>query len=209
MQSSCELPKATRKRLVQFLQILKTWQNDRIKSGDLAKLTACTESTVRHDIFLAGFAGGVSNGYSREELKNFLNVKLGFETESQVLKKCCIVGLGRLGAALLDDSIFQDSGFRVGCGFDSSVNRVEILRSTFPLYPAYEMESVLRKEKIEHAVLCVPDKDAQNMADRLVKFGIKGIVNMTTTFIAVPDGVHVADANPALALMSLKKFNIN
>ncbi len=209
METSFELPKATRKRLVQFLQILNNWQNDRIKSGDLAALTGCTESTIRHDIFLAGFKGGVSNGYSREELKNFLSVKLGFETENQELKKCCIVGLGRLGAALLDDSIFHNSGFQVGCGFDSSVNRVEILRSTFPLYPAYEMEWVLKKEKIEHAVLCVPDKDAQNMADRLVKFGIKGIVNMTTTFIAVPDGVHVADANPALALMSLKKININ
>lgn len=203
MTTSFELPKATRKRLVQFLQVLKTWQNDRIKSGDLARLTACTESTVRHDIFLAGFKSGVSNGYSKEELKDFLSVKLGFETENRELKKFCIVGLGRLGAALLDDGIFQDSGFHVGCGFDSSVNRVEILRSSFPLYPAFEMEGVLKKEKIEHAVLCVPDKDAQNMADRLVKFGIKGIVNMTTTFIAVPDGVHVADANPALALKQL------
>lgn len=203
MQSSCEIPGATKKRLVQFLQILKIWQNDRIKSGDFARLAACTESTVRHDLFLAGFSGGVSNGYSRAELMNFLAVRLGFETENQEMKKCCIVGLGRLGAALLDDGIFQDSGFRVGCGFDSSVNRVEIMRSTFPLYPAFEMEAVLRKEKIEHAVLCVPDKDAQNMTDRLVKFGIKGIVNMTRTFIAVPEGVHVADANPALALKQL------
>ncbi|MCQ2579006.1 MAG: CoA-binding protein [Treponema sp.] len=203
MQEPCELPKATRKRLVKFLQILKTWQNDRIKSSDFSRLTGCTESTVRHDFFLAGFAGGVSNGYNKEELLNFLTVKLGFETESVELKKCCIVGLGRIGAALLDDSIFQDSGFRVGCGFDSSVNRVEIMRSTFPLYPAYEMEWVIRKEKIEHAVLCVPEKDAQNMADRLVKYGIKGIVNMTQVFITVPQGVHVADANPALALKQL------
>ena len=72
MQSSCELPKATRKRLVQFLQILKTWQNDRIKSVDLAKLTACTESTVRHDIFLAGFAGGVSTATAEKNLKTSL-----------------------------------------------------------------------------------------------------------------------------------------
>lgn len=203
MSISCELPKATRKRLVKFLQILETWQNDRIKSGDFTRLTGCTESTVRHDIFLAGFAGGVSNGYNREELKNFLTVKLGFETENKDLKKCCIVGLGRIGAALLDDSIFQNSGFVVGCGFDSSVNRVEIMRSTFPLYPAYEMETVIRKEKIEHAILCVPEKDAQIMADRLVKYGIKGIVNMTQTFISVPQEVRVADANPALALQKL------
>ena len=200
MQSSCELPKATRKRLVQFLQILKTWQNDRIKSVDLAKLTACTESTVRHDIFLAGFAGGVSNGYSREELKNFLTVKLGFETESQELKKCCIVGLGRLGAALLDDSIFQDSGFRVGCGFDSSVNRVEILRSTFPLYPASEMDFVIKREKINFAILTVADKDAQTMANRLIKAGISGIVNMTNVLLKVPQNVKVENLSIITAL---------
>ena len=207
MSLSCELPKATRKRLVQFLQILKTWQNDRIKSSDFAGLTGCTESTVRHDLFLAGFAGGVSNGYNKADLINFLTVKLGFEIENMELKKCCIVGLGRIGAALLDDSIFQNSGFQVGCGFDSNVNRVEIMRSTFPLYPAYEMEAVIKKEKLKHAVLCVSEKDAQNMADRLVRYGIKGIVNMTQTFICVPQEVHVADANPALALMSLLKYN--
>ena len=205
MMQTCKLPNITRKRLVQFLQILKTWQNDRIKSGDFAKLTGCTESTVRHDIFLAGFTGGVSNGYSRKDLESFLSEKLGFETENSELKKCCIVGLGRLGAALLDDGIFQDSGFRVGCGFDSNVNRVEILRSTFPLYPAFEMEAVLKKEKIEYAVLCVSEKDAQNMTERLVRFGIKGIVNMTRTFLIVPPEVTVVNSSPVLALSEIRQ----
>ena len=163
MQENKGLPKATKKRLLQLLHLLEAWQNEKIKSGDIAELLSCKDSSVRHDIFLAGFGKGVSNGYSVIELRAFLEKLFGFETtetDYDECKKCCIVGLGRLGAALLDDSIFQDSGFRVGCGFDSSVNRVEILRSTFPLYPAFEMEAVLKKEKIEYAVLCVSEKDA-------------------------------------------------
>ena len=60
------------------------------------------------------------------------------------------------------------------------MNRVEILRSTFPLYPAAEMNWVIKQEKITLAILAVADKDAQAMCDRLVKAGIK----------AVPTAVH-------------------
>lgn len=203
MSSLQKLPEITRKRLVQLASLLKVWKLDRIKSCEIAETAGWKESTVRHDLYLAGFSGGVSNGYKVSELLAFLQKLLELPAEHEAgnsIKKCCIAGLGRLGAALLDDSIFEGSGYRVGCGFDSSVNRVEILRSSFPLFPAYEMEGVIRREKIETAILCVPDKDAQSMADRLMKSGIKYIVNMTTVFLRVAGSVKVVDASPIKAL---------
>lgn len=200
MTLQVELPKPTKKRLVQIFQLLQNWRGERIKSVEIAAVLGCKNSSVRHDLFLAGFNEGVSNGYKVCELKSFLEKILSFETSDSEKKKCCIVGLGRLGAALLDDSIFLESGFCVGCGFDSNVNRVEILRSTYPLYPTFEMDRVIKSEKIEYAILCVPDKDAQNMADKLVNAGVRRLVNMTRAYLIVPGGVKVTNASPVLAL---------
>ena len=84
------------------------------------------------------------------------------------------------------------------------MNRVEILRSTFPLYPAAEMNWVIKQEKITLAILAVADKDAQAMCDRLVKAGITGIVNMTRTVLKVPDGIKIENLS---VLNALKMIN--
>lgn len=115
--------------------------------------------------------------------------------------KCCIVGLGRLGAALLEESMFQRSPFRIVAGFDASVNRTEVLRSTFPLYPLSQLEAVITREGIEYALLAVPDTSAQSAADRLVKSGIKGIVNYTAAVLTAP--LPVENTGPVTALTSL------
>ena len=122
------------------------------------------------------------------------------ELSEQGKKNCCIAGLGRLGAALLDESLVEGSPFVIKAGFDSNVNRVEILRSTFPLYPANEMQFVVKQEKIEYAILTVPSKDAQQMTDRLVKAGIKGIVNMTNLILKVPENIKVENISILNAL---------
>ena len=74
------------------------------------------------------------------------------------------------------------------------------MRSTFPLYPANEMQFVVKQEKIEYAILTVPSKDAQQMTDRLVKAGIKGIVNMTNLILKVPENIKVENISILNAL---------
>ena len=110
------------------------------------------------------------------------------------------MGLGRLGAALLDEKLTEDTSFVIKAGFDSNVNRVEILRSNFPLYPAHDMNWVIKQEKISLAVLTVADKDAQVMAERLIKAGILGIVNMTKVVLKVPTNIMVENLSIINAL---------
>ena len=150
---------------------------------------------------------GVSNGYDVPFLKEEVKKILELGTDSSLggcedinPKKICIVGLGRLGAALLDEEIFHKSGFEVCAGFDSSLNKVELMRSTFELYPASRIESVIPQQKIEYAILCCAENEAQKMADRLVKAGIKGIVNYTRAVVRIPTEVKIENVSPVLAL---------
>lgn len=226
---SIDLPKPTKKRLIQLLAILQKWPDKKITSIAISEVSGWKSSLIRHDLWLLGFKKGVSNGYYIEELeqviKSALNISFKKDTfmlskkESNVaytsdsstavvgsgsaegiFKKVCIAGLGRLGASLLDQNLFDNSVFEICAGFDSNVNRVEILRSTFPLYPASEMDFVIKREKINFAILTVADKDAQTMANRLIKAGISGIVNMTNVLLKVPQNVKVENLSIITAL---------
>ncbi len=213
MQALNDLPPATRKRLVQLEELLKSWSGEKITSAKICELTGWKDSLVRHDLWLIkntvvepvettaehGDFRGWKNGYNTSDL---LATVLSINKSGT--QNVCIAGLGRLGAALLDENLFDGSQFVIKAGFDSNVNRVEILRSTFPLYPASDMNWVIKQEKITLAILAVVDKDAQQMCDRLVKAGIKGIVNMTRAVLKVPDSIKVENLS---VLNALKLIN--
>ena len=188
MSAIVELPEVTRKRMLILHNLLQSWQSEKITSVQISEITGWKDSLIRHDLWLLGYNKGISNGYLKDDLQEAISLALGFESKEV---NCCILGLNRLGAALLDDATTEGSVFKIKAGFDSNVNRVEILRSTFPLYPATEMSWVIKKENIRLAILTVADKDAQVMCDRLVKAGITGIVNMTNSVLRVPENVKL------------------
>lgn len=200
MKAEVVIPEVTRKRMVQLLQILKAWPDAKITSVAISEATGWKDSLIRHDLWLLGYNKGVSNGYNTKDLISCLESKLSIINDNLSIKNCCVVGLDRLGAALLDDNLTAGSSFKIKAGFDANVYRVEILRSTFPLYPADEMNWIIKQEKIEYAILTVATKDAQKMCDRLIKAGIKGIVNMTNTILRVPDSVKVENVSILNAL---------
>ena len=219
--STIELPEPTKRRFVQLLQLLSSWNEQKITSVAISETTGWSRSLIRHDFWLIGFSQGVSNGYYVSQLEQAIKSALGLQNPVSNIQKestaayenisglddtrtfyknICIAGLGRLGSALLDESFFEKSNFKIKAGFDSNVNRVEILRSVFPLYPANEMNFVIKQEKIDYAILTVVDKDAQNMCDRLKKAGIKGIINMTNAVLKVPQGIKVENLSILNAL---------
>ena len=188
MSAIVELPEVTRKRMLILQNLLQSWQSEKITSVQISEITGWKDSLISHDLWLLGYNKGISNGYLKDDLQEAISLALGFESKEV---NCCILGLNRLGAALLDDATTEGSVFKIKAGFDSNVNRVEILRSTFPLYPATEMSWVIKKENIRLAILTVADKDAQVMCDRLIKAGITGIVNMTNSVLRVPENVKL------------------
>ncbi len=208
MSAQVVIPEATKKRMLQLLDLLdsysKTGSNTsgissapKITSAKISELTGWKDSLIRHDLWLLGYNKGISNGYQTDDLRKAVEEALGIESG---IKNCCIVGLNRLGAALLDEGMMEGTCFKIKAGFDSNVNRVEILRSTFPLYPTTEMNYVIRHENISLAILTVAEKDAQTMTDKLIKAGITGIVNMTRTVLKVPQSIKVENLSIVNAL---------
>ena len=207
---SRKLSESTKKRLFLLLNFLESCEKKRVTSKEIAFLLGVKDSLVRYDFVQAELPAehrGFRNGYDVNVLAEDIKSALGVfgDDGSARKKRVCVVGLGRLGAAFLDNDFFEKSGFEVCAGFDSNLNRVELLRSTFELFPASRIETVCPLKKIDYAVLCCAESEIQKMADRLVKAGIKGLVNYTNAVFSVPDGIKVQNVSPVIALSLVEK----
>ncbi|MDR3161387.1 MAG: redox-sensing transcriptional repressor Rex [Spirochaetaceae bacterium] len=199
------IPAPAQERLLRLMRVLEQQRfpepQRTLTSNQAAALTGWPGHTIRKDIsYLEGDFGGVG-GYEPERLIRGIRQALGLDRRRRV----CVVGLGRLGSAYLNVRAFEPEEFELIAGFDSNVNRVEILRSPVPLYPAYKMGEVIRRFSVEMALLCVPEEAAQGAAQRLAEAGIRGILNFAPVILALPPdvsvrNVYVADELRALAV---------
>jgi redox-sensing transcriptional repressor len=192
------------------MRILEEQRNGKpVTSAQVEELTGWPSNTIRKDIsFLKSDSGsdddvavGSSSGYDPELLIPVIKKALGLDRS----RRFCIVGLGRLGSAYLGNpalsspalsssTLISSAGleeFELAAGFDSNVNRVEILKSPVPLYPAYKMAEIIGRFKIEMALLCVPSGQAQVVAEKLAAAGIRGIVNFAPVSLRLSPEIAV------------------
>lgn len=181
-------------------RLLSGYDEKTITSQKIEQLTGWSSAVVRRDIAVLKIHCGATNGYRTEELRNHLEKLFGEKKESL---KCCIVGLGRMGQALLDASELYDTPFKIVAGFDSSVNKTEVLSSSFPLHPTTLMKKIIREESISYGILTVDAEEAQPLTEALVDCGIKGIVNYTPCVLSVPPSVSVENVGLLTALETL------
>ncbi|HZK19828.1 MAG TPA: redox-sensing transcriptional repressor Rex [Treponemataceae bacterium] len=200
-----KIPEPTRKRLIRLAQLLlQLIQNGDIiiTSLQIQELTGWSNTTIRKDISYINVKCGASNGYKIEELHKAISRKFDLHINA-AKKKCCIVGLGKIGEALLEYTGFKNSRFELVAGFDPNANRTEILNAPFPLYTTMRLEQIIKELDIEYAILSTSDKDAPAIAEKLAQWNIKGIVNYTNAVISVPSTITVKDVGIISALQTL------
>ena len=202
-----DLPQPSRKRLLTLAALLSSQpaEKQRITSAEITVLTGWGEATVRRDIWFLELKAGKSNGYEIKVLKEKIKEKLGLVKNGGARHNCCIVGLGSLGQALLENPVFTGETFSIAAGFDSNQNRVELIKSRVPLFPTLDLEKIIRQKQIEFALLAVDDSMAQKMTDRLISYGIKGLVNYTNVILTVPKNYPLQNASPTHTLTNLLK----
>ncbi len=198
-----KISKPARERLIRLARLLEQLEKSgklTVSSAEIQNRTGWTSFTIRRDISMLGERCANAAGYDVVLLKKAIGSVLSLGTAE---KRCCIVGLGRLGEALAGFTGFNNSSFVIVAGFDSSINRTETLRAPFPLYSTSKLEKVIADEKIEYAILAVPESVAEQMAYRLSACGVKGIVNYTAAILHLPETTAVENLSVIDALQNL------
>ena len=190
-----KLPGSTIERLSLLFQFCGKLQGEgitRVSSTEIGAAMGIPAHTIRKDINFLGEIGDTGSGYDVARLKAHLSDSMGFDR----VRKTCIVGLGRLGSALLEYNQFNPSGFSIEAGFDSNINRLETIRTGIPVFPAYEIPEVVKRKNIELALLTVPAAFAQEAARALEEGGIRGIINFAPVSVSTAsDSVIVRNMN--------------
>jgi redox-sensing transcriptional repressor len=206
-----KIPKPALNRLSILYQFLNRLENEKIESVSSREIEfqiGISAHTIRKDIsyLKAELSGGYK--YNVSELIQVIADVLNFNSE----RNACVIGLGRIGSALLNYQEFKTNGFEIIAGFDSNINKIETIKADCPLFPSYLIEEKVKELQIELAVLAVPHGAVQPTLNRLLKGGIKGIVNFTSAALRC-ENVYVinndvtCDFRVLSALISLDKTN--
>ncbi len=109
-------------------------------------------------------------------------------------------GSGNLGRAIIENFKFSGNGFRMLAAFDVDPAVVGTEIAGVPVYHADSLEDFIRDNPVSVGMLTVPISAAQEMGDRLVAAGVKGIWNFTNYEISfqkdevVVESVHFSDS---------------
>ncbi len=193
---------STVRRLSAYLRFLEeTGQRNipTISSEELARRGGTTSAQVRKDLSFFGSFGKRGLGYSVAELTGSLRGILGLHREWNVI----IVGAGKIGTALAQYHGFAQRGFRVSAAYDTDPRKIGSQWDSVIVRDAADVERDVAREKPDIAVLAVPPDQAQAAAERLVRAGIKAILNFAPTSIQVPNDVSVRTVNMAMELEGL------
>jgi redox-sensing transcriptional repressor len=181
-QKMSTIPQPSVKRLCTIYQFLSELEHEgiaSISSAELGEKVGIGSHNVRKDISFIGGIGNCGSGYDIAKLKEKIATNLGLNDK----KLTCIVGLGRIGSALLQHARHFPGEYKIVAGFDSNINKVETIKTDVSVFPAYQITEMVKRMEINLGIIAVPESAAQEAATRLIEGGIKGIVNFSATHI--------------------------
>jgi redox-sensing transcriptional repressor len=114
-----------------------------------------------------------------------------------------LVGVGRLGRAILDYKGFAPEGFKIVAAFEKDLDMIGKKVSGVLIEDIAELEASLRDKKVDIAIVAVPSSDAQVVIDKLVKSGIRAVLNYAPICVRVSGGVRLQGIDPVLALQGM------
>ena len=196
-----KVSKSVLKRLPDYLNYLKSLPEDpnaHISATALATALGRGEVQVRKDLAIVSDGGRPRIGYLRESLIEDIEQFLGYDNTNDAV----LIGAGKLGQALLEYRGFEEYGLNILAAFDL-VPAMKQTEGGKPVYPVEELENFCRRHKVLMGIITVPADHAQEVANRLVKGGIKAIWNFAPTRLEVPNHILVQYENMATSLAVL------
>jgi len=198
------IPSATVTRLVRYLRALEDLDQrgvERVSSEQLAEAAGVTAFQVRKDLSYFGSYGTRGVGYAVPFLKRELRQILGLDRRWRL----AIVGMGRLGQALADYPGFGERFALVGF-FDIDPAKIGQRVGAGVIEPLAALPQAVRARAIEIGLVTVPREAAQEVVNRLVQAGVRGILNFAPAVVETPPGVWVESVDFLAGLARLTYF---
>lgn len=192
----------TVRRLSLYLRFLEQAQaqgRSSVASDELARRSNASSAQVRKDLSFFGSFGKRGMGYEVPELIAKLREILGLQRVYRVV----LVGAGKIGGALVHYEGFRRRGFEVSAIYDRDPKKIGTRSNGLVVRDVKQLEVDLKKEPTDIAIVVTPGEAAQDVADRLVRAGVKALLNFAPVQLKVPRDVEVKTVNMAQELEAL------
>jgi redox-sensing transcriptional repressor len=202
MIHSDDMPQPVIRRLPKYLVHVQELREEGVEwasSQEIADALGLTSSTVRQDLSHMDMRGISKKGYETSQLEAVLRQILG----ADIMHHVVIIGAGHLGRALAEHGAFARRGFEI-CGlFDLDPKLIGTHYGNVQVMSMHDLPEQAAKVKIDIGIIAVPSSAAQEVAEQLVKVGVKAILNLAYKHVKVPAGVTVVDARIMESLQEL------
>lgn len=184
------------------LRRLKDSGTDIISSDRITQVLNVSPEQFRKDLSYFGGFGKRGVGYNVERLVEEIKNILGVNKKWNI----AIIGVGKLGSALLGFEGFSRFNIKITHAFDSDKDKIDKVRKGVKIEDIKNMKKIIKKNNIRIAILSTPPGVAQDITKELVSTGIKGILNFVPIILKTPDTVSVSNVDMACEMESLIFF---
>lgn len=200
------IPKPIVERLVLYKRILQNLQRQGVPSIHSHGLAAQANNSavqVRHDMMTIGYTGTTRKGYDVNDLVKRIEMMLRGEHPNRMI----LTGIGNLGRAILTYFSTKHPYLELVAAFDDDPGKINRVTGGCRCFPMHDMHRIITEQDARIAIITVPERSAQHVADLLVEAGIKSILNFAPLPLNVPDHIIVEQVDITMKLEKLAYFS--
>lgn len=199
------IPERTVERLSEYRRTLLTYLaqgKTHIYSHELAQLLNITAVQVRRDLMLIGYSSIKKQGYNAEELIDVIGDIIDHTSGLNV----AVIGMGNMGKAVT--AYFAGKRVKLNVVSTFDVDKAKVGNEFFGVrcHHIDELKQKVEEKKISIAIIASPPSTAVQVAEATVLAGIKGILNLTTVPLTVPDNVFLEEYDMITSMEKLAYF---
>ena len=205
LNTELKVPEVVIRRLPLYVRILTQFSNrgnEVISSEQLGLLLHMTPAQIRKDLSYFGRFGKQGRGYDVTILEQKLRTILGLDRAWNA----AVIGMGRLGRAVVSYPGFAPEGFNIIAAFDINDDIVGQNISGLRVRSISQLTTTVQNLDIKIGIVSVPIEHAQDVINALVLSGIKSILNYAPLSPEVPVSVNINSIDPVLSLQSMTYY---
>ena len=171
-------------------------------SQELGAQLDISPAQIRKDLSYFGEFGkqgmGYEIGFLTSQLKRILQVNRSWDI--------ALVGAGDLGHALVSHVGFPRWNFNIAAIFDKDPERIGQKLGDLIIQDVATLQETISDKDIRFGIIAVPMREAQGVADELVKAGVQAILNYAPVTLNVPEHVRCHCMDPIASLRSMAYY---
>jgi redox-sensing transcriptional repressor len=188
------LPEPTLRRLPWYLAYVTMLQVDNVEyvsSTRISEELKVDASQIAKDLSFLNIKGKTRIGYEVNKLVEVLRDFLGFDCTH----KAVMVGVGSLGAALMQDTGLMRYGLKIVAGVDINPDIIGKSINGITITHTDSLQSLIKQQGISIGIIAVPVECAQVVANNMMDAGIKALWNFTPYRIHAREGVVITNTS--------------